>query len=455
MKLVLTSFILLASTALANAADPVTFSANIAPIIFEHCTGCHRPGETAPFPLMNYVDVAKRAKLIAGVTASRYMPPWKAEPASYHYRDERRLTDSQIALIQAWVKQGMPQGDPTKTPALPKFPEGWQIGTPNVIAEMPKAFTIPAEGPDIYQNIVIPMDLKTDEWLQAVELRPSSHGVVHHVLYFADTSGEARKADTQDTSEGAGMRFTRGMIPLGGVAVGAQPHLLPNGLAIKLPKGSDLVFQYHFHPSGKAEVEKSKIGLYFAKAAPEHTLTNIQLPPVFGLFSDIKIPAGVKQFQVSDSYVLPVDVEAISVGAHAHYLGKRMNLTATLPDGTVKTLLTIKDWDFSWQDRYFFEQPVSLPKGTRLDGEVAWDNSIENSRNPSNPPVAVTWGEQSKDEMGSVTLQVYPRAEADLKELQGDYRKHLTSVALPRLMSDPALRTWVKSRMNGGLGGDR
>ena len=327
------------------------------------------------------------------------------------------------------------------------------MGTPDLVVEMPKAFNIPAEGPDIYRNFVIPLDLKQDEWVQAVELRPSSHGVVHHVLYFADTTGEARKMETDNLSESQGMRFTAGMVPMGGVAVGAQPHLLPNGLALSLPKGSDLVFQYHFHLSGKAEVEKSKIGLYFAKKAPDHTLTSLQLPPVYGLFSGVKIPAGQKEFKVQDSYVLPVDVVAVSVGAHAHYLGKTMKMTATLPDGEVKTLLTIKDWDFSWQDRYFFDQPVALPKGTRIDGEVTWDNSAENPRNPSNPPIAVKWGEESKDEMGSVSLSVYPAQESELTTLRRDIRKHTGAIAMPRMMSDAELRKWVQARMAGGVGG--
>jgi hypothetical protein len=379
------------------------------------------------------------------------MPPWKAEPASYSYKDSRRLTDRQLELIQDWVKQGMPRGE-GNSPPLPTFPEGWQLGTPDLIVEMPKAFTVYAEGPDIYRNFVIPLDLKQDEWVQAVELRPSSRGVVHHVLYFADSSGDARKMEAESMDEAQGMRFTRGMIPMGGMAVGAQPHLLPDGLALNLPKGSDLVFQYHFHPSGKMETEKSKIGLYFAKRPPDHTLTNIQFPPVYGLFSNVKIPAGQKEFKVRDSYVLPVDVVAISAGAHAHYLGKTMKMTATLPGGQVKTLLDIKDWDFAWQDRYFFENAVSLPKGTRIDGEVTWDNSEGNSRNPSNPPIAVKWGEGSKDEMGSVSLQVYPRTESDLMALRGDYRKHVASVATPRLISDPELRKWVAARTGGSLG---
>jgi hypothetical protein len=434
------------------SAAPVTFNKDIAPIVYEQCSRCHRPGETAPFPLLSYEDVAKRGKLIAAVTTSRYMPPWKAEPASYSYKDSRRLTDAQLALIQAWVKQGMPRGEGA-APELPKFPEGWQLGTPDLIVEMPKAFNVYAEGPDIYRNFVIPLDLKQDEWVQAVELRPSSHGVVHHVLYFADSSGDARKMEAENMDEASGMRFTRGMIPMGGVAVGAQPHLLPDGLALKLLKGSDLVFQYHFHPSGKAETEQSKIGLYFAKKAPDHTLTAIQLPPVYGLFSNVKIPAGQKEFQVHDSYVLPVDAVAISVGAHAHYLGKTMKMTATLPTGEVKTLLDIKDWDFAWQDRYFFDHAVSLPKGTRIDGEVTWDNSESNSRNPSSPPIAIKWGEGSKDEMGSVSLQLYPKLESDLKTLTTDYRKHMTGIAMPALMSDSELRKWVQARAGSGFGG--
>jgi hypothetical protein len=166
----------------------------------------------------------------------------------------------------------------------------------------------------------------------------------------------------------------------------------------------------------------------------ERTLTNIQLPRVFGLFSGVAV---------------------ISVGAHAHYLGKTMQMTATLPGGEMKTLLSIKDWDFAWQDRYFFSDAVSLPKGTRIDAEVSWDNSSDNSRNPSNPPIAVKWGEESKDEMGAVGLQVVPRVESDLSALVADYRKHVRAAATPQLMSDPELRKWVMSRMGAGLGGGR
>jgi mono/diheme cytochrome c family protein len=431
----------------AAAAAPVTFSENVAPIVYKRCAGCHRPGEAAPFSLLSYDDVAKHGKLIAAVTAARIMPPWKAEPASYAYKDSRRLSDAEIATLQDWVKQGMPKGNMSKAPALPKFPDGWQLGTPDLVVKMEKGFPVPAEGADIYRYLRIPLNLPDDRWVQAIEFRPSAGKVVHHVLFFADSSEDAKKIEAEEESgsaSGASMRFTRTMVPLGGIAVGAQPHLLPNGLALKLPKGTDLMFQYHFHPIGKEEVEQSTVGLYFAKKAPEHTLTYVQLPVSYGLFAGLNIAPGQTDFKAHDSYVLPVDVEAISIGAHAHYIGKTMKMTATFPDGTVKTLLDIKDWDFAWQDRYFFEEPILLPKGTKLEGDVTWDNSAENAKNPSRPPIQVTWGEQTKDEMGAVTLAVYPAAEADLATLVQNYRGHVRQVARERIMQDPSMMTKVR-----------
>jgi hypothetical protein len=441
------AFIAFLAAAPASLSAPVTFSQDVAPIVFNRCSGCHRPGEAAPFSLLSYSDVAKHGKIIAAVTAARIMPPWKAEPASYSYKDSRRLTDQELSTLQTWVKQGMPEGDPAKTPALPKFTDGWQLGTPDLIVKMDKSFTVPAEGADIYRYLRIPLNLPDDKWVRAIELRPSSRQVVHHVLYFADSTEAAQKVEAEEeasTSPTAGMKITRDMVPLGGVAVGAQPHLLPGGLALKLPKGTDLMFQYHFHPIGKEETEQSTVGLYFAKDAPAHTLTTIQLPVAYGLFSALNIAPGQKDFTVHDSFVLPVDVQAISIGAHAHYIGKTMKMTATFPDGSVKTLLDIKDWDFAWQDRYYFENAILLPKGTKLDSEVSWDNSDENPKNPSRPPIHVGWGEQTKDEMGAVTLAVYPAAESDLATLQTTYRGHVREIARVRIMQDPSLMVKVR-----------
>src|SRR6185369_2054194 len=198
----------------------------------------------------------------------------------------------------------------------------------------------------------------------------------------------------------------------------------PEGLALQVPKGSDLVVQYHFHPTGNLEAEKSLIGLYFAKKAPERTLARIQLPPHYSLFSGLDIPPGEMAFVIRDSYTLPVALDAVGVGAHAHYIARNLKLTATLPGGDVKTLLLIKDWDFAWQDRYYFQQLAPLPSGTRLDVEIHWDNSADNLRNPSSPPVRVTWGEESKDEMGSISLIAVAHEESDHPALRANIAQH-------------------------------
>jgi hypothetical protein len=279
---------------------------------------------------------------------------------------------------------------------------------------------------------VIPLNLPEGKWVSAIELRPSARPVVHHVLYYADSTGQARRLDENDPEPGyeGDMGAGRGSVSLGGWAVGQQPHLYPSGVALPLAKGSDLVLQYHFHPSGKPETEKSQIGLYFADKAPERNLVSIQLLVVFGYFAGVNIPAGEPNFRVEDSWVLPVDVEGVTIGAHAHYIGKEMKLTAELPNGEKNVVLWISDWNFAWQDRYFFESFAQLPKGTRLKAEIRWDNSAENPFNPSSPPVRVKWGEQTTDEMGSLTLQVLPKRASDFETLQQAYQMHLLSSAI-------------------------
>jgi hypothetical protein len=318
------------------------------------------------------------------------------------------------------------------------------LGEPDLIVEMPAAYHIPADGPDIYRNIAVPLGLTEDKWITAIDMKPSARSVVHHVLYFADPTGKAHNRPPQGTEPGfSGMQPGGNVEPMGGWAVGAQPHMQPAGLALPLSKGSDFIIQYHFHPNGKPEVEKSLVGLYFAKKAPDRTLVSVMVPPTYSLFSGLDIPAGEKDFVIRDSYTLPVALDAVSIGAHAHYIAKQLKMTATLPTGEVKTLLWIKDWDFSWQDRYFFDQFVALPKGTRLDAEVHWDNTADNPRNPSDPPIRVRWGEQSKDEMGSLTLVGVPHDEADLALLRQDLFKHRNEMARARMASDPDLRKKV------------
>jgi hypothetical protein len=417
----------------------VTFNGQVASIIYRNCSACHRPGEAAPFSLLSYRDAATHGQMIAAATSARVMPPWRAEPASYAYRDERRLSEADIETLRAWVKGGMAEGS-GKAPAPPRFASGWQLGEPDLVVEMPAAYHVKADGPDVYRNIALQLGLTEDKWITAIEMRPTARAAVHHVLYFADPNGRVHLKPNEGSEPGfGGMRAGGATMPLGGWAVGAQPHFFPEGLALRLPQGSDLVIQYHFHPTGKPETEKSTVGLYFAKQPPERNLISIQLPPVYSLFSGLDIPAGEKDFVIRDSFTLPVDTDAAGVSAHAHYLARTMKLTATLPDGAVKTLLEIRDWNFNWQDQYFFKDMVELPRGTRLDAEIHWDNSAGNPNNPANPPVRVTWGEQSKDEMGALTLIAVPHRQADYRVLQRDVMQKRATLAQQRIFADPSL----------------
>lgn len=212
---------------------------------------------------------------------------------------------------------------------------------------------------------------------------------------------------------------------LGGWAVGGTPHLLPDGLAYFLPKGADLVLSTHFHPTGKEERESSTLGLYFTDEEPTHVFGAVQLPPAFGRFADVDIPAGEAAYTKTDSVVLPADVKAFGVSAHAHYLGRSMKMTAVMPDGKELVLLDIPDWDFNWQEQYTFEKFVPLPKGTRINSEVVWDNSTSNPFNPNDPPVRVKWGRESEDEMGSVTLLVCSEDGSAMTDVRATMLNHV------------------------------
>lgn len=446
---------------LAAEKSNLTYSKDIAPIIFQNCTSCHRPGEAAPFPLLSFADVHKRGELIEHVVSTKLMPPWKAASSAVPFHGERRLSDQDIARLTRWIQEGMPEGDRRDIPAAPQFPVGWQLGEPDLILKMPEAYSVPAEGPDIYRSFVVATNLAEDRWVRAVEFRPSARTVVHHSLFFVDTTGRARQLDAADSQPGiaGGMgglarlagnltasneskpaRSLRGgranlagdgsplnatgFSSLGGWALGARPNELPEGLAYHLPAGADLILSTHFHPTGKAEQEASTIGIYYSDAPPKKRFTGIQLPPAFGALKGIDIPAGTKDYVIEDDFELPIDVQAFGVGAHAHYLGKSMTLTATLPTGKQMTLLSIPDWDFAWQEQYQFAEFVALPKGTRLHSRITYDNSAENLRNPTQPPQRVRFGEESTDEMGSITLRVIAANEPEMPQLRDRYRDH-------------------------------
>ena len=463
--LALAGFAALQPTAIADAKAKPTFTEDIAPIIYNNCTECHRPGQAAPFTLKSYNDVKKRARLITKVTEDHYLPPWHPVEGHGKFVDERRLTTDELATLKNWYKTGMTEGPADKLPEPPKFASDWLLGEPDMIVKMPKAYTMRADGSDIYRSFCIPMDLKEDKWVAGFEVRPSARAVLHHVIIRIDQSGEARKADGAKGTPGfSGMRgigrssrrggsndvFSGSLGGLGGWAVGGTPRILPLGLARKLPAGADLVLNSHFHPSGKEEEEQTTIGLYFTDKKPDRTLIGFQVPPIFGSISGLDIPAGESNYELTSKFTTPVDIDLVGVGAHMHYIGHTAKAHATLPDGTVKPLFYIDDWDFNWQGRYTYKQPIRLPAGTSVEGTVSFDNSATNPHNQFNPPRRVRWGLESTDEMGSVIFSAVPASEADLDEFNAAVRDHAVDEA--RLMAERRISERAGSSRRGRTG---
>ncbi len=390
---------LLSMLLLGAAASAPTFNKDVAPILYANCVTCHRAGEVAPFSLIEYKDAKRWAPMIAQATSAHVMPPWKATPGFGEFADARVLSEQQIATLKAWADAGAPEGNAKEKPTAPKFTEGWALGPPDMVIEMPAAASVAADGADIYRCFVIPLDLKEDMTIAAVEVRPGNRRVVHHPIIYFDRlpSHDGRKsAEAEDKSSytcygGPGIPQA-GM--MGGWAPGAVTKRLPEGMAKVVPKGADLVVQNHYHPDGKPETDKTTIGVYLQKGAITQQMFSFPL-----LKRDLEIPAGEKHHAVKSSFTTPIDLEVTSVAPHMHLLGREMKVTATLPSGEVKPLIWIQDWDFNWQGGYGFKQPLHLPSGTRFDVEAVYDNSSGNPRNASKPPKPVGWGEATTDEM--------------------------------------------------------
>jgi len=392
----------------------VDFAQTIAPIVFEHCAECHRPNTAAPFSLLDYSSVSKRAKTMLEVMRDKFMPPWHPVKGHGNFKGERGLSAREIALFETWIEAGKPLGDESKVPVLPKFPEGWALGEPDLIVKMPRSYDVPADGPDIYRNFVIPMAIKEDLWIKAIEIMPSARAVVHHCLFYLDATGEARKLDGKNGQVGFNGDL-KNMSRIGTWAVGAIARKLDGDYAYPLKKGSDLVLATHFHPSGKKETEQTTIGIHLTSEPSSRRVTELQVPGFYGQRSGLNIPAGERDFILRGSLTLPIDIELLTVGAHMHYLGTSAKGWATLPDGRVENLLYIDAWDFNWQGDYHYSQPVLLPKGTVLETEIHYDNSSDNPFNPHSPPKQVNWGLASTDEMGSLIYNIVSKNAQDDK----------------------------------------
>ncbi len=403
LTLGVTAFATVAPIKAGQTAKPTaspTFTRDVAPILFQNCVSCHRPGQVAPFALASYQDAKKRAAMIAAVASQRVMPPWKPDSRG-EFQHERRLTDAQIATLKRWAERGAPLGKPADLPPTPKFPPGWALGVPDLTLEPGEAYPVEAEGRDVYRCFVVPTRFAEDRYVSALDVRPGNRAVVHHVLAYVDTSGKARERDAKDPGPGYTTGGGVGFLPagmLGGWAPGAMPARLPTGTGVLLPKGADVVLEVHYHKSGKPETDRTKVGIYFAPGAQATAVAQpVRFFPLANM--GLRIPAGASDHEVRAELTVPADVTILNVFPHMHMLGRQMTLTATLPDGTQKRLIHMPDWDFNWQGFYTYKEPLRLPRGSRVQLVARYDNSLANPRNPNNPPRTMTWGEQTTDEM--------------------------------------------------------
>jgi hypothetical protein len=401
----------------APAAAP-TFSADVAPIMYAKCVACHRPGEVAPMSLITFKDVRPWASSIRDKVSSRVMPPWHADRQYGAFRNEQSLTQAEIETIVKWVNSGAPEGNPSRMPALPKFPEGWQIGTPDVVLEMPTAYQIPAKGEIPYQYFEVATNFTEDRWMQAGEVRAGDRAHVHHIIVYvkepnptprpnvmtnrpimsaapaAAVAPPALRPAAAPRPEAAASPVARtGDQMLVNWAVGEDAPVFLPGMAKRIPKGSTLVFQMHYTTNGTPSSDKSKIGLIFAKEPPKREVrTGMILNPLFA------IPPGAANHEIAAEGTFTEDVNVWSLHPHMHLRGKDMTYTATYPDGRSEIVLRVPKFDFGWQTDYWLAKPLTLPKGSKLHVSAHYDNSTANRANPD-PTATVRWGDQTWEEM--------------------------------------------------------
>jgi hypothetical protein len=387
-------------------ASAPTFSKDVAPIVFQNCVGCHRPGESAPMSLLTYADARPWARAMTRRVIEGSMPPWHADAATGTFENERRLTAEEKSVISRWAEAGAPEGDPKDLPAQPAFVDGWKIGQPDVVFQMAEDYAVPASGTVQYQYFTIPTNLTETKWLQAIEVRPGNRALVHHVLVYYQAPPDG--SDVAPIIGRVGGPGRGAAPPAGGVgrplalgqrqllatyAPGTAPQSFRPGTAMRLPAGSRLVFQMHYTANGTAGTDRSKVGLIFAKEPPATEIRATQF--VNTLFT---IPPGEADFRVNAETGFQQDATLWGVFPHTHVRGKRWNYMLALPDGTMKPLLSVSKYDFNWQTYYMFKEPLEIPKGSRILSSAWYDNSAANRSNPD-PTVAVSWGDQTWEEM--------------------------------------------------------
>lgn len=406
-------------TITTSFSQDITWSQHVAPIIFKHCTSCHRPGEIGPFSLTNYSEAYAWANMIKYVTGLKYMPPWKADTKyGVEYLGENYLTENQISTIKAWVDDGAPQGNPALTPPVPVFPTGSQVGTPNLVLSFSQSYLHKGNNKDEYRYFVLPTGLTQEKNLVALEMRPGNTKIVHHALFWADSSGTARLLDAQTPEygfvggqgQGGGQSNFGSQLP--SYVPGSKPNIYTQGMAQKIPANSDIVIQMHYAPTPVDEFDSSVVNLFFAdQPVTRFVRSQIMLPSslINGPF-EIQ-PNTVKEFH--GVFETPIAVSLIGISPHCHLLGRNWRVYAVTPSSDTIPLIQIEDWDFNWQGTYHFRNPKVLPKGSKIHAFATYDNTYNNPFNPNSPPKKVTWGEGTSDEMYYLPLLWVPYRQGD------------------------------------------
>jgi peroxiredoxin len=373
-----------------DSGGEVTFSKQISPILNQHCVNCHREGQVAPFALTSYDEAAGWAETIVEVVAGGRMPPWHANPQYGHFTNDARLSDSDKELIFAWVRGGCPEGEKSDLPPAPTFVEGWRIPKPDVVLKMPKPYEIPAQGVVAYQTFVLDMDFPTDRWILAAELRPGNRRVTHHLVLFFRPPGSSG-IDPREPLLNLVAGFAPGMPPANYASIACR----------RIPAGSKLVLQAHYTPNGSPQVDQSEVGLVFGDAQKVRKEVTVAAAINF----QFRIPAGAKDHTVRANYRFDEETLLCALTPHMHLRGKAFQFQAIYPDGREEILLDVPRYDFSWQNTYELAMPKSMPAGTQVVCTARFDNSTDNPANPD-PNVAVTWGDQTWQEMVVGTMSV-------------------------------------------------
>ena len=399
-------------------SDVPTFNKDVAPILYANCVTCHRPGEIGPMSLLSYKEARPWAKSIRDEVADGTMPPWHADPRHGKFANDRSLTAGQKDTLARWANGGAPEGDPKDAPAPPAFVEGWQLGEPDAVFQLPVEYKIPADGFVEYEYFEIPTNFTEDQWLQAMEVRPGNREVVHHVIVSVrpptperrpagfraapgmgippgQSGGGPEPADAPKRARGQS-RFPppqRGGAAIGGFAPGTTTMKFEPGAAMLIRAGSTLIVQMHYTTNGTPQTDRTKMGLFLGKDMPKAEMRMATL-----VNGKLHIPAGASDYSIAAEMTTVNDITLRSLLPHTHLRGKSWEYTATYPDGRSEVILSVPKYDFNWQTDYVFAQPLKLPKGTKIRAVAHYDNSPANKANPD-PKVDVKWGDQTWEEM--------------------------------------------------------